>query len=243
VDKRAQMKFFYEIFDPSLPRLGPGENEYTRKALKTALSAMSHGNDASRPAKLRILDLGCGNGTQTIQLAKHAAGTILAVDNHQPFLDELKRRAQAEGVLDRIKIRLGDMANLGLDEGSFDLIWSEGALYSMGFNEGLRAYYSILAPGGCFAVTELTWFRSDPPEECRNFFANEYPAMTDINSNLAEMKTCGYKILEHFKLPESAWLDAFYVPLDKRLQSLREKYAADQERMDMIESIQKEIDC
>jgi len=243
MDQQAQMEFFFEIFDPSLPRLAPGDEGSTRKALGTLLSAMSHGNDSSRPTKLRILDLGCGNGTQTIQLTKHSKGTILAVDNHQPFLDELKRRAEAEGVLDRIRIRLGDMANLELDEGSFDLIWSEGSLYSMGFRDGLEAYYSILAPKGCFAASELSWLRSDPPEECLRFFAGEYPAMADVTANLAAIKTCGYTILGHFTLPESAWWDPYYLPLENRLRSFREKYAADPEKIEVIESIQMEIEC
>ncbi len=134
------------------------------------------------------------------------------------------------------------MANLGLDEGSFDLIWSEGSLYNMGFRDGLRAYYSILATEGCFAATELCWLRSDPPEECLRFFASEYPAMTDIGANLAAIGTCGYEVLGHFTLPESAWLDAYYLPLENRLQSFREKRAADPEKIEVIESIQMEID-
>ncbi len=242
MDQQAQMELFFEIFDPSLPRLGPGDDASTRKALDMLVSEMSRGDNSPRAAKLRILDLGCGNGAQTIQLAKHTAGTVLAVDNHQPFLDELKRRADTEGVLDRIQIRLGDMADLGLIEGSYDMIWSEGALYIIGFRDGLKAYRSVLAEKGCFAVTELSWLRSDPPEECRQYFAAEYPAMADIESNLAAIKACGYKILGHFTLPESAWWDPYYLPLENRLRSFREKYATDPEKLEVIESVQIEID-
>ena len=243
MNEQKQMEFFFEIFDASLPGLGPGDDASTRKALTALLSCdPRQADDSPRHTNLRILDLGCGNGAQTIQLAKHTDGTILAVDNHQPFLDELGRRAKAEGVSNKIRIHRGDMLNLGLAERSFDLIWSEGALYIMGFRQGLAACYRLLVPGGSLAVTELSWLRSDPPDECRQFFANEYPSMADVDANVAAIESCGYEVLGHFTLPESAWWDAYYRPLEDRLQSMREKYASDPEKLEVVESVQMEID-
>jgi SAM-dependent methyltransferase len=192
--------------------------------------------------KMRVLDLGCGNGAQTIQLAKHIDGTILAVDNHQPYLDELQRRTKAEGLSDKIQLCLKDMAKLVPADGPFDLVWSEGALFVMGFREGLTACHDLLTPDGLLAASELAWFKPDPPEECRQFFETGYPAMVDIDANLAIIKSCGYKILGHFTQPESAWWEPYYNPLGDRLQSFRKKYAADPERIEMIDTIQMEID-
>jgi len=92
MDQQEDMQVFYEIFDASLPRLGPGDDASTRRALSTLLSARPRGGDVASAARLRVLDIGCGTGAPTIQLAKLIDGTILAVDNHQPFLDELQRR-------------------------------------------------------------------------------------------------------------------------------------------------------
>jgi len=242
MDSNKRTEFFYDIFHASLPRLGPGEELSTQKALDKLLSIRAQSADKPMSSKLRVLDIGCGNGTQTIQLAKHIDGTILAVDNHQPFLDELQRRAEAEGVSDKIQPCLKDMRDLGLDDGSFDLIWSEGALYIMGCREGLVACHSLLVPGGLMAVSELCWLRPDPPAECRQYFAKEYPPMTDIDTNLATIKSCGYEVVEHFTLPESAWLEPLYNPLEDRLRLLRKKYATDPERIEMIDSTQVEID-
>ncbi len=242
MNKQEQMEFFFEIFDASLPRLGPGDDASTRKALDEVLSAMPQRKDSPESTRLRILDLGCGNGAQTIQLAKHADGTVLAVDNHQPYLDELRRRAEAEGVSDRIQLYLGDMCDLGLDEEFFDVIWSEGALYIIGFRDGLATCYRLLAPAGCLAVTELSWLKSDPPDECHEFFANEYPAMADVDTNLATIEGFNYKVLEHFALPESAWWDQYYHPLQERLRFIREKYATDPEKLEVVESTRVEID-
>ncbi|MHC4154492.1 MAG: SAM-dependent methyltransferase [Planctomycetota bacterium] len=204
MDQQEQTQFFYEIFDSSLPRLGPGDDASTSKALNMLFSTGYQCGAAPDLASLTILDIGCGNGAQTIQLAKQTSGAIVAVDNHLPFLEELERRAEAEGVSKKIAVYPKDMCALGTEKGTFDLIWSEGALYIMGFGKGLAACHDLLRPrGGLLAVSELSWFRSDPPAECQRFFANEYPAMVDIDTNLATIESCEYEALGHFTLPES----------------------------------------
>jgi ubiquinone/menaquinone biosynthesis C-methylase UbiE len=238
MSQHGQTNFFYEIFDASLLRLGPGEDAATRKALEL-LYADGTGNDKNN--KLRILDVGCGTGAQTIQLAKNTAGEITALDNHKPFLDELRCRAERENVADRIKLYLRDMSEMEFEDGSFDLIWSEGALFCMGFREGLAACRGLLAPGGQMAVTELTWFKPDPPDECRAFFDSTYPAMASVEENLAAMEACGLSVLGHFLLPESAWLENFYHPLESRLEMLRDKYPGDAEKLELIESMEYQI--
>jgi SAM-dependent methyltransferase len=234
--------FFYEIFDPSLPRLNPGDEASTLSALNMLRSAGSGREGDAALRFRRILDLGCGCGGQTLLLARCTEGRILALDNHQAYLDELCRRAQAAGLSERIQIVLKDMRTLTKDDGPFDLIWSEGALFVIGFREGLRTCHSLLVPGGGLAVSELCWLRPDPPEDCRRFFSEGYPAMTATDAALAVIGACDYEVLGHFVLPESTWWTSYYRPVEERLRSLRKRCCEDAERMSMIESVQKEID-
>lgn len=231
------MELLFEVFDASMPRLGPGDDVSTQKALETLLSA-----GLSPSGKLRILDLGCGNGAPTMQLAGKLDGEILAVDFHKPFLDELNRRAQAEGLSNKIRTLLADMNKLDFEEESFDLIWSEGALYNMGFKEGLPVCRSLLAPEGMMAVTELVYFTPDVPEECRDFFGMAYPPMTDVKTNLASIEEAGFSMLGHFALPESSWLDNYLAPLEKRLDVVEARYADSPEEMEMLAAFRMEID-
>jgi len=242
MDQYELTVYFYDIFDASLPRLGPGDDPSTQKAIDLLRAAKPQRMNSPGSSGLKILDLGCGNGAQTIQLAKHLDGTIVAVDNHEQYLTELRRRAVAEGVSDKIRTCLSDMRDFTIGEGVFDLIWSEGALFVMGFLEGLAACRKLLVPDGLMAASELTWFRPDPPVECREYFARVYPPMVDNAANLAAIENSGYEVLEHFALPESTWLETYYRPIEDRLRSLQNKYAADRAGSEVIDSIRKEID-
>jgi len=66
--------------------------------------------------------------------------------------------------------------------------------------------------------------------------------MVDIDTNLAIIKSCGYEVLGHFALPDSAWWESYYCPLEDRLQLFQQRYGADPERIEMIESVQMEIE-
>jgi ubiquinone/menaquinone biosynthesis C-methylase UbiE len=241
MDESDLTEFFYEIFETGLPRLGPGDDASTRKALDTVVTAMGEKRHAPS-APLDVLDLGCGTGAQTIVLAERLEARILAVDNHGPYLAELRTRAGAAGVGGWIETREADMRCLDLPDGSFDLIWCEGALFVMGFRNGLERCRALLKPGGFCAVTELAWLRHDVPEACREFFAAEYPDMAHTDANLAAIRDYGYDILDSFSLPESAWWDTYYEPLAYRIGEVREKVSGDLERLELLDRIQEEID-
>ncbi len=210
-------ELFFEIHKDN-PREGPGCNEATSRAYHVMTSL---------PKEPVIMDIGCGPGMQTIHLAKISGGDISAVDNHAPFLDTLRANAEREGLSYNIDVVEASMTDLPFEEGVFDIVWSEGAIYIIGFEKGLRDWKRFLRPYGYVAVTEASWLKADPPAELADFWAGVYPAMKSVDENIEIVNKCGYELLTHFTLPESAWWDDYYNPIRKRLAALKEKYCGD----------------
>ena len=115
-------EIFFEVYE-NLPRQGPGNRASAVRALGLCRELRKS------PA---ILDLGCGVGGQTLQLAQLTLGSILAVDSHAPSIEQLQAAIAEHGLSKRVTAMVKDMARLEQKPGSFDLIWSEGALYSIG---------------------------------------------------------------------------------------------------------------
>jgi ubiquinone/menaquinone biosynthesis C-methylase UbiE len=222
---------FFEVHR-DLPREGPGDNESTKKAYLMLRNL---------PEKPRILDIGCGPGMQTVTLAKLSKGRICAVDNHQPFLEQLKKKAEDEGVSEKITAVNGDMTALDYEDGSFDLIWCEGAIFIIGFEGGLREWKRLLTGKGYLVVSELCWLKPNPPEEVRKFM-EIYPGIKTITENLETIKKAGYRVISHFVLPTKSWWTHYYTPIEAKIPSMKRKYKDDEEALDHLAAEELEID-
>lgn len=224
-----------DIFDlhQGLPREAPGSDEATLRALRLV---------PDLPAAPRILDIGCGPGAQTLVLARETNGTVTAVDIHQPYLDELERRARASGLAREITTVRASMLALPFEPASFDLIWGEGSIYIAGFETGLRRWTQFVRPGGSIVVSELTWLTAHPPQAARDFWNGEYPAMTTLAENRAIVERCGLTLLSDFVLPRVAWFPEYYDPLSARIAALAERYRDDSAALQLLEWQRAEID-
>jgi ubiquinone/menaquinone biosynthesis C-methylase UbiE len=195
-----------------------------------------------RPPAPRILDIGCGSGAQTLDLTHLTDGTFVAVDNYQPVLEMLRQQAAVLGVSQRIAILNADMGNMQLPNNEFDIIWSEGAIFVIGFDKGLREWKRLLKPGGYMVVSEAVWLKPDPPADLFEFWNREYPAIRSIDQNLAAIAEEGYSNVGHFILPDSSWWDQYYTPLEAHVKTMRSKYAGNEDALSVIEAAQLEID-
>ena len=132
-------------FFSNMERQGPGSPDVTLKALSFIDSLTD---------KSLIADIGCGTGGQTMVLAGHITGQITGLDLFPDFIDIFNHNAKQSGLQDRVKGIVGSMDNLPFQSEELDLIWSEGAIYNIGFERGLNEWRRYLKPGGYIAVSE-----------------------------------------------------------------------------------------
>ncbi len=224
------MGYFIRLYG-SLPRAGPGDNVSIRQAFER----LEH-----LPPEPRILDLGCGPGMQTVQLLRLSRGTVVALDLLPQMIERVEKAVAEAGFADRLETVQADMNQMAFEPDSFDLIWSEGAIYFLGFAAGLAKVREFVKPGGYVAVSEAVWLERDPPDEAVEFW-REYPEIDTVEKKLDVISAQGYQSVHHFVLPTSAWTESYYGPMEQRIGELEASWRGIPEAEEVLREARREI--
>jgi len=185
--------------------------KYTRKAFRM-LSQMD---------KPRILDIGCGSGAPTLELARLSQGEVIGIDIDQPALDQFTRKIKEAGLTERVKAVNCSMFDMDFPDESFDIIWSEGSIYAIGFKRGLREWRRFLKSGGFMVI---------------------HDEQGNVKEKLEEIYNCGYELLGYFILSKETWWTEYFAPLEKLIAESRRRYTDDPKILEELCQAQEELD-
>jgi len=191
--------------------LREGLSKYTRKAF-CMLPKLD---------KPHILDVGCGSGVPTMELARLSNGQIMGLDINQPLLDRLTRKIEKAGLSDRVKTLKCSMFDMDFPDESFDIIWAEGSISVIGFERGLKEWRRFLKPNGFLVV---------------------HDEVGNITEKLEQVSSCGYDLLEYFTLHEDTWWIEYYAPLEKRINEIRTKHTDEPKALVALDKDRRFID-
>lgn len=215
----------------TVERQGPGSPEVTIKAL----SFIENLSESSS-----IADIGCGTGGQTMVMARHTPGKITGIDLFPAFINLFNSNANKLNFQERVEGIVGSMDKLPFKNEELDLIWSEGAIYNIGFERGLSEWRKFLKSGGYIAVSEVSWFTEKRPREIDEFWMDAYPEIDTIPNKVEKMQKAGYIPVATFILPENCWTEHFYAPQVSAQKAFLKKHAGNSTAEDFIKNQQHE---
>jgi len=215
--QQKQQSIFLEVHD-ELPREGPGNWGSTKRAFQKIPMLASPD----------VLEIACSPGMGAIDLAKLSPNShIEAIDLHEIYVEEARRRIKEKNLSAQITVSKQDMSELDFHPESFDLILCEGAAYVIGVEKALQLWQKLLKPEGYLAFTDCVWLKDSPPKELRDFWSSGYADMQSVKHRIMLIDQCGYDVIDHFILPDEAWMDDYYQPMEDRILRLRKRHEGD----------------
>lgn len=148
----------------------------------------------------RILDVGCGSGVPTLELALLSGGYVTGIDIDQTALDELTEKIERDGLSGRVKAVNCSATDASFPDDSFDIVWAEGAIATIGFQKGLKEWKRLIKPGGFLVV---------------------HDDIGDVSKKKKQISQCGYVLMDYFIIEGNEWWREFYEPLEGFIKETR----------------------
>ncbi len=147
---------------------------------------------------MRCLDLGCGSGDVTLELAKLAgpAGSVVGIDMDEDKVALAADEAARQG-LTTVEFRVGTVAGWS-EPAAYDLVYCRFLLQQLSTPADLlRRMWQALRPGGVIAVEDADFdgLFCDPPSEAFDFYRRMYPKVCALHGGDAAI---GRKLRRHF---------------------------------------------
>ncbi len=171
--------------------------------------------------KPRILDIGCGSGVSTLELARLSHGEVIGIDIDQPALDRFVSNIAEAGLSARVQAVNCSIFDMDFADESFDIILSEGSIYAIGFERGLREWRRLLKPGGCMVV---------------------HDEQGNVKEKLEQIHNCGYDLLGYFTLSQETWWNEYFAPLEKLIAETGTRYTDDPVFLEELQQARWELD-
>jgi len=169
----------------------------------------------------RILDIGCGSGAPTMELARLGQGEVIGIDIDQPALDKLNRKISEAGFSDRIQAVNCSILDMVFPNESFDIIWSEGSIFVIGFERGIREWKRFLKPNGFMVI---------------------HDEKGNVEEKLEQISQCGYKLLGYFILSEDTWWTEYFAPLEKLITKSQTIHTEDPQALEELNQARGELE-
>jgi len=225
-------KFIFDIFKGL---------QYPNSGLSTSM--LRAANQISEiPTQPEILEIGCGCGLPSINLAQYFGGHICSVNSQKEYIQELQIEAIRRGYIDIIDYINTDVFHLNFEEHKFNVIWSEGAISQLGLKRGILEWKKYLCNYGYIAINNISWLKKSQPAKLLEFWEREDPKMNSVDNNLQIIESNGYKLIDFFVISPETWWDEYYSPLDDRIKNIRYQYIENEIAQEVFDYIQLEID-
>jgi ubiquinone/menaquinone biosynthesis C-methylase UbiE len=202
-----------------------GETRFQRQRDRIRKSLLKYTRKAFRMLpqldKPRVLDVGCGSGMPTMELARLSNGEVIGLDIDQGLLDVFRGNVEKAGLSGRVKVVKRSLLDMEFPDESFDVIWAEGSIFVIGFKRGLQEWKRLLKPEGFMVV---------------------HDERGNVEEKLEQISSCGYELLGYFELDEETWWTEYFAPLEELIFETRKKCTDSPEVIEALRDAQRELD-